>query len=223
MRAKKPEPVIKSAMLKHKQYASNDSINRMLKCPAVIDEMRNLFLIKSIYDYELTISDDCSINSTMYNQSFFDDHVIIRDAQAGFVSFTQPYIFFTDAKSLEISWMIPPYLEDNHITRSVYSFPGRFDIGKWFRTLDFPFFFRDGINQMLISEGDVYSYLKFHTNEKINFIKFMPTDRIKFFSDSCIRSTRGRKYGFNKIKDYYSTFNTKKYILQEIKNSVLTK
>jgi hypothetical protein len=221
LRAEKPEPVIRNATLSYKSLASNDSISRMLKCPAVTDELKNLFSLKSLYDYSIDILPDSDVVSKDYNQKFFDEHVIVRDAKAKFISFTQSYIFFTDSKSLEMTCLIPPFLEDNQISQDVIMFPGKFDIGKWFRPIDFSFFLKKDKNQFNINENDIYTYIRFHTKERINFIKFTPTEKIYKYSNSCIRSNSGRRVGTHKLSEYYSKFSIKNKILKEIKENLI--
>ena len=119
--------------------------------PRIIDESNrmNIFAIsnefgnaiRSIYDYSFKLEND-TCTSLLYNQKFFDDHVLVRSLEKKFFSFLVRYIFFTDSDSLEIMSGQHPFLEESEITKRCMLIPGGYDIGKHFRTLEFPFILR---------------------------------------------------------------------------------
>jgi hypothetical protein len=220
IRANKPSSTFKKFFQENVGKASNESFERMFKCPAVSDYFKNLYSVSSLYDYTLKVNEDLSVTSDKYSQKFFDKHVNVRDSGLGFISFTQPYIFFTEEKSLEMTWQMPPHLEKDS-DKNYFSVPGRFDIGKWFRPMDFSFILKEGESVFNIKENEVYSYINFHTNKKIVFKKFIPTENIYLYSNSCIRSNSGRKVGGRSLVEYYKNFSIKPKILKEIKENLV--
>jgi hypothetical protein len=220
LRATKPKPVFKNFFQDHIENSSNDSFERMFKCPAVSSYIKNLYAISSLYDYTVKINEDNSVVSDQYTQNFFDKHIIIRDAKLKFISFTQPYIFFTEEKSLEMTWQITPYLEKES-SINYFSVPGKFDIGKWFRPMDFSFIMKESESVFSIKENQAYSYINFNTDEKIIFKKFAPTEKIYLYSNACIRSNSGRRVGGRSMIEYYKTFSIKPKIIKEIKKNLI--
>jgi hypothetical protein len=140
-------------------------------CPAFNDNLKNLYSLKSIYDFNFIVDGD-NVSTDKYDQKFFDDHVVIRSLRKKFFSFQHKYIFFTDSPSLKTTFYEYPFLEDNNITSRCIIPAGTFDIGRWFRNTEFAFFLKNGFNEFKITKGEVYSYVRFHTEESITFKQF---------------------------------------------------
>lgn len=218
IRATEPEDYARGFYNRRRELSTNGELNNMLACPAMQNYSKNVYGIRSMFDYDLIINDDLTVTSTSHTQKFFDDHVIVRDSSMGLLSLTQPYIFFTDKDSLEMTWQLPPFLEE---PKNYHHIPGKFDIGKWFRSVDFSFMMRDGEKNFSIKRDEFYTYAEFHTSDKINFIKFEPTDKIKFYSQACFKNNYGVKSRPRKLSNFYDTFNIKNKILKEIKSSII--
>lgn len=187
-------------------------------CPAFNDSLKNVFALRSMYDYEFEIVDS-KVTSSCYDQPFFDRHVFIRSIEEKCFSFLQYTIFFTDSPSLEME-LLPPYLEDNNIAERCNVFSGKYDIGKWYRNLEFSFQLKSKHTSFKVNEGEIYSYVKFNTKEKINFIQFMPNQNIRPFLSACIQS-KENKTTFKKLQYYYDKLKFKKLLLQEIRKNVI--
>jgi hypothetical protein len=182
--------------------------------------MDNVFALKSMYSYEFSTSEN-KVHSEMYDQAFFNRHVVIKSLQKNLYSFTQGYTFFTDSPSLKVTVSEYPYLEDNEVTKRCILLPGQLDIGKWYRNLDTMFYLKKDYDSFKISEGDVYSYLRFHTDEKINFIQYRQNDLLnRYMLDSI--NAKSNKTTVYKINEYYKMFKTKDLILKEIKNNIVS-
>jgi len=187
-------------------------------CPAFKDSLKNVFALRSIYNYEFEIVES-KVTSSYYDQPFFDRHVYIRSAQEKCFSFNQYTIFFTDSSSLEMV-VLPPYLEDNNISERCKVFSGKYDIGKWCRNLEFSFQLKSQYNSFKINEGEIYSYVQFNTKEKINLVQFMPNQNITPFLSACIHA-KENKTTFKKLQYYYNNFKFKKLLLQEIRKNII--
>jgi len=213
MRAIEPQPVWE------KIQKTPLAINSGLRfCPAVKDYMKNVYSLHSIYDYNFSIQDD-KVVTNMYDQTFFDRHMNIRSVSEKLFSLNQWFIFFTDADSLKLE-VTNAYLEDNNVTERCNIIPGAIDIGKIFRNIDFAFYLKDKFNEFKIEEGEIYYYLKFHTNEKINFIQYRHNKVLtEYLSDI---SNRRNYTKIKPLQTYYDMFKTKKLILKEIKNNLIS-
>ena len=189
-------------------------------CPVFNQNLFNVFAIKSIYDYSFSLKDN-AVHSNMHNQQFFDEHVIIRQLEKKFFSFGTKYVFFTEEDSLEITAYEYPVFEQNEITKRCILFPGQFDIGKWFRNLEFAFALKDEFDEFSVNEEDVLYYLRFHTKEKINFKQFKMTEKLNQFMSDNNRVNAFSSKPKKNINVFYNKFKGKSHILNEIKQNLV--
>ena len=215
LRAKEPRSVIKDFIGEKK--STNIGLNF---CPAFKDYLNNVYKLQSIYDYEFIINDGLII-SDMYDQVFFNNHILTRSIEDKSFSFGNKWIFFTEKDSLVLS-LSAPILEDSDIAKDCIFIPGKLDIGKWFRQIDIAFYLRKDINSFKVKENDTLNYLTFNTNEKIIFKQFMMNDSIMKYLLSVDNSKNNRKRKSRNIEDYYSMLKNKKRIIKEIKNSLIS-
>jgi hypothetical protein len=189
-------------------------------CPAFNKQIQNLYAIKSIYDYSFFIQNDIC-TSNMYDQSFFDKHLNIRSIEKKFFSFRNKYIFFTDQKSLNMTAYEYPLFEQNEISQKCIPVSGQYDIGKWFRPLEFPFILKNEFDSLEIKYQDVLYYLRFYTNKKINFKQFIINNKIENMINSTVASTYNHNQTFKNLENFYKMFKGKDYILNEIKQNLV--
>ncbi|NBV27513.1 hypothetical protein EBS02_00610 [bacterium] len=208
-----------------KLHFSTDAFKEtdVIFCPATRDFLDNYYGIKSIYTYDMHFDDD-RVWAEQYDHEFFDYHIKIRgkDKKLKCASFMISYIFFTEEESLTMS-MEQPFLEDNVINDTCILFPGQFDIAKWFRNIEFAFRLKKKTNHFSIKEGDIYSYIKFHTKEDINFIQFRISDEIKSLMNDVKHAKSHQPIPpYRSLESRYESFSTKELILREIKKNILT-
>ena len=98
--------------------------------------------------------------------------------------------------------------------------PGTFDIGKLFRNIEFGFHLKPQYDSFVINFDDVYQYVKFHTEEKVNLVQFKWSDKLVSYVRESVQ-TREYKKGFFSLDYYYKSSKTKKFILREIKENIL--
>lgn len=217
LRAKEPKPVYKN-FLKNKK----DLNTEIQMCPSVKEYMDNTFYLQSLYDYNFEISKiDSQISSNLYDQDFFNDHVIIRSYQDKLFSFKQRFVFFTEEKSLQMSAGVLPFFENNNITQKCITIPGIIDVGKWFRQLDFAFYLKNNFNNFCIEENEIFQYIKFYTKEKIKFKQFKINGQLNKYLIDIEKSKDSRKVKNRLLENYYQMFKHKKYIIKEIKNNLI--
>ena len=194
----------------------------VIRCPATRDFLHNYYGLKSIYTYDIHMDDD-KLWSEQYDQTFFNNHVNIRSktSKTKCLSFISRFIYFTDEESLLMSFE-QPFLEDNSVNDTCIVFPGKFDIGKWFRPTDFAFRFKSKTNHFSVKENDIYCYLKFHTEEEIKFTQFRTSKAIFDFTLDVINARNNQPNKYRPLEYRYESFSTKNLILQEIKKNILT-
>ncbi len=187
-------------------------------CPAFNGNLKNLFTLRSLYDYSFRIENDNVIADT-HNQEFFDEHVLVRSKDKKFFSFFNRYIFFTDEPSLEVTFYEYPYLEDNNITKRCIIPSGRFDIGKWFRNTEFAFLLKNEFNEFKIEKNEIYSYVRFHTARKIEFKQFRFNDNFRKYVQDGLHLSNITP--LHTLENFYRFFKNKKLILKDIKDNLI--
>ena len=188
-------------------------------CPAFNDNLKNLYAIRSLYNYEFRLEYG-TLRSDDYDQEFYDNHVLIRSYEKRFFSFKNSYIFFTDAPSLKTTFYEFPFLEDNNITKRCIPVAGQFDIGKWFRGTEFAFYLKQDYDSFKIENSEIYSYIRFHSEEKINLIQFYYSDKLRQFNQERFEAI-SKISRLRKLENYYKMFRHKKLILKEIKENLV--
>jgi hypothetical protein len=217
LRAKEPQPVYKNFIKNIKNKNTGIEL-----CPGIKDYTKNTFSVKSIYDYNFEIIPEKKETfSNLYDQDFFNKHVSIRSIEDKLFSFSQQYVFFTEEKNLEMSANIFPYLEDNNITKNCIIVPGTVNIGQWFRVTDFVFYLKNNQNKFEIKEEEIYQYIKFNTNKKIIFKQFIINDKINKYLLDVSSARKFRETKNRQLRDYYLMLKHKKYIIKEIKSSLI--
>lgn len=208
-----------------KNHFSTDVFKEVgiIRCPATRDFLHNYYSLSSIYNYNIFIdSENQKCWSDLYDQTFFDTHVRVRSYNHRSLSFMMRYIFFVEDESLSIS-VHQPFLEDNIINNTCILYPGQFDIGKWFRNLDFGFRLKKSADKFVINEKDIYAYVKFHTNEDINFIQFRFNKELRDLLNDVHQSTKNQPLNTYRSLEYrYESFSIKNLVLSEIKKNILT-
>ena len=217
MAASEPENVYKK-IVSHPSIEKNNNYTRIDYCPAIQEKNKNTFELKSIYSYNFSVENN-QVYTDKFDETFFKKHVIIRSLEQKMFSFGTKYIFFTDEPSLRASFYETPFLETNNITKSCSFIPGTFDIGKWFRNTEFAFYLKDNVNTFVVEKNEVFSYVTFLTDEKINLVQFAFNPELdKMLIDGQKLVFR---YGHKKLSSYYKMFKNKKRILKQIKESLV--
>lgn len=191
------------------------------KCPAFASYLTNLYEIKSLYDIKFHVSKEKDKIISHYDESFFNSKIQIRSIEKKAFSLGNAFIFFTDEDSLEITSYEYPRFEQNSITDSCIMIPGKYDIGKWFRPLEFAFYLKEDVDIFSVEKGDILYYIKFHTNEKINFKQFRPSEEIRNMikENNSLQSVLPKK--IKMFEKFYSSFKMKKLVLDEIKRNLI--
>jgi hypothetical protein len=218
-RAEEPKSLLKHFYERRLQENDNAQMS-FHKCPFLYGFLKNHFCLSSLYDYSFEIKNG-KVFSNQYDQQFFDDHVIIRSIEKKSFSFTQKFAFFSDEKSLKMDIPVYPFLEENNISERCLLLPGSLDIGKYFRLADMPFFLKNNFNSFKIEEKEIFSYIKFNSNEKIKFLQFYPSSKLEEYANVMPLAIKNRKYSFESPEFYYKKFKIKSLILKEIKKNLL--
>ena len=191
-----------------------------VKCPAFKDYFNNTFGLQSLFSYDLTFGD--SVSSQQHDQNFFEEMVNVRNEKSRLASFRLEYIFIAKDDNLEME-VLPSMLEANSFNSTAILIPAVMDIGQYLRPIDCSFHCRK--NTMDIKEQDIYSYVKFNTNKKIEFERFLWDDTIKQEISNTIVGLKGyRNLNIKPLTWYYKKqqrLKTKERVIKLIKNNLL--
>ena len=199
-----------------------DNTNNVLNCPALKEAVKNTFILKYPYDYQVEWDGE-TISSKMYNQEFFDKELLLRSQKLGFLTIHHPDpIFYTEHNDLEIE-QLPAYLHKNEFTQNGHIIPGKYNIGKHLpRKLEaaYKFAYKTSIT---LNEGDVLFYIKFNTDEDIIFKRFVVTKEFWSLATN-ILSVRERTKRIHSLQFWYNLIaknKLKKYFIKVIKQNLL--
>jgi hypothetical protein len=210
-----PEPVL-GTIFENLDLKPGDAIK---KCPAFTGLFKNIYKIKSSYDYDITWNGS-EYSSTMYDQYFFNNTIIQRDLDVGIFSYLNPGIyFFADCKSLELETVTPIYEKD-----MIYDgvlIPGKYDCANHFRKLECSIKLKKP-QRVEIHNGDTLYYTRFHTEEKIKFVRFQITPEMVALS-SALFDHRRHTTKITPLSWYYTIMKKhyNKKFLKLIKDNIL--
>jgi hypothetical protein len=218
LRCFEPEPV------KYTNFLPNIkdlNIDRYDKCPAHTQFKKNLFSIKSPIDYELHFDDvQQRFYTNLYDQNFYDSIVFVRSIESRLISFNIAYHFFTEEKELYISQEQASFHTNKFIDNTIL-IPGKFDVAKFPRNLELAFHVKRKIE---VSIGDDLYYVRFHTNENLQFKKFFVSDKYLELCLNLMNLKNGKK-SIKNLNYYYDLYTKhpkyKKLMLDEIKNNLM--
>jgi len=206
-----------------------NNISDFLRCPAFSDLAKNTFVHRIPLDVHATF--DFKRKRIHYNaQNKLDEYKpkvkmeLTHDPTLkdhNLVQFTWPIIFFSEENSM-MSTLTPPYFEKVSSSEYGVIVPGRFDIGKWFRTMNTEFQLWPGVNELKVSANEALCYVHFDTDKKIIFKKFIMNKELERILTSIIKASPFRV--FTKLSDRYEMFKqsqSKERILKLIQKQLI--
>lgn len=215
-----PKPVLD--LIKDHKY-SNGCPADYLFCPGVKEQLKNVFSLTFPVDYDLNFTPDY-VSSPMYTQEFYDNYILVRGVndKTKTISVFNQYLFIAESDvEIEITGC---YIGKNDFIDKTYIVPGRFNISKWYRPLETTFIIDHNIQNVSMNMGDICSFIKIHTDEKVEFKKFLYTDKIETLMKNNGKIQVFKRRRMEKLAWYYELFKrskTRKYILNEVKNNLL--
>tara|TARA_B100001245_G_C22861823_1_gene414393 strand:+ start:432 stop:1001 length:570 start_codon:yes stop_codon:yes gene_type:complete len=183
--------------------------------------LQNLYGVLPYYDYKLDIDENNVLATKDYDQDFFNQHVQVNtrgDSTDALIKWVDNHIYFAPYEKSLVMSQVSPYLEG--VNNNITMLNGRFDIGKYFRYLNFVFYFNEKPSSFVVdSEAPLY-YLRFHTDRPIVFKQFYVSFELSKFYKPIIDSAavfplkKGKK--LSDFYDIWSKFGFKKKIIKMI-------
>ena len=197
------------------------------KCPAIVDDLKNVFVIKSPVDIQIEV--DNQINKlNVLKQELDFAKAFLGDPQGkwGIHQLGMGYLFFAE-KSL-VATQLPAYYDENDFTKWTHTISSSFDIGNWFRVAGKPaFMIKQDAKTIDIKEGDPLIYYKFNTTEKIKLIEFddQELQRLNEKSPEWMCSTlkdhTDKVLTLEKCYAYFNQYKMRQRILKLIKRNII--
>lgn len=221
MRLQPPEP-----LLKHIDY-KNFLGPSVSQCPAIVDDIKNTFVIKSPVDVKIKIQYPHQINIEHQSLEFGKAFLGPPQGKFGIHQLGFGFLFFAE-KSL-VACQLPAYYDENDFTKKTFTISGSFDVGQWFRIMAKPAFkFRKGITEIDIREGDALLYVRFNTTEKVKLIEFDDTELQKleekspdFICGSLKKQDAGKIISLEKCYEYFNAYKMRQRVMKLIKNNLI--
>lgn len=158
------------------ELAKTKKTSPFFPCPAFVDYCKNTFVIRSPVDLHVQIRrNPYWVGMEDKDQLFFDSYISLKtpaDEKNGLLSLTMPpwLLFYTEDSQPVMIEAMPAFL--SHVPRlhGLSLIPGRFDISKWVRPVNYTVEVAQEITEIRIKEGDVLFYVRF-TAEDGSLIK----------------------------------------------------
>lgn len=178
-----------------------------VQCPAFTGTIRNTYALRFPFDFTLKINTQ-TWNIESNRPEFVKTYLTPPYDNSGVLQLHLGTLFFADKSC--VAEQVHPYLHSNSLTQNANVLQGQFDIGKWFRPINLAFRINSTDKEVVIdfNRGDVYSYLRLHTNEKVNMYEFENTLDINTIMARCVSFKNAKT---QPLKQMYDSFLRKKY------------
>jgi hypothetical protein len=170
-------------------YQRNKSAkeNSFFLCPAVTDRVKRTFVFRNNtqtsihYDTVLkkvTPLGDYSINSYFVRPPSVEGTALIN--------FALSYIFFCEESLTAL--MSPPTMHDAPWTKEATLPLAGYDVGKWFRKINFEIQAWKPEGELTLNDGDPLFYMEFITDRPVVLKRFELNNRLGSYTRACIDS-----------------------------------
>lgn len=176
-----PTPALPSII--KNRYTAN--VTHFTKCPAFKDYYKNTYIVTSPMDIEIAYDPVTTmLRISPQAQDFFNAVIIHRGAQVGIkdnflMSLGVTLTLIADKECMVEQ--IPATLHASNFTKRINLIGGTFDIGKWFRPLEFAFEVVDFSTPLKIKRGDPLFYIRLLPKDgsKVKLVyKEFPTETV---------------------------------------------
>ena len=217
------EPISVMSDMK-KDVNKNANANTFLICPAYKDLFKNTFILSSSLGTHLKINE-----VTQEFESQLENYVGGSRSRDETTLLNRPHlrlnlgwaIFAEEPVVLEVT---APYFSGAKHMRYGTLVPGTYDAGSWFRSANPEIVLNKDETEFVLEDNEPIMYIRFLTDKKIVFKRFIMNQEIQRIEGSCVQHPR--VFGRNKpLSERYAVFNRtrmNKKLIQLIKNSLIT-
>ena len=182
-----------------------------LRCPATSKFLKNTFVVRAPVDTHANLNFKTSRANHVIDSpadertykvklNFTHQPTLIN---RNLIDYSHPILFFSEEESM-IATLTSPYFEKVSSYDYGTIIPGQFDIGKWFRPMNFEFQLWEGVDSIKISAGEALGYINFQTDKKIILKRFNTTRDMDKLISSILDVSPFKK--FARLSDRYKVF-----------------
>jgi hypothetical protein len=218
-----PKPKTLFSELMSKRVNSGDKAS-MFSCPAVSTKFKKTLVLKNTINckYDFDTTDNNNIIKPITDEYIYASFRRIPALSDGpLIEFSLGYIFFAD-QPLEIEMSAPTFHEPRYMKYGTVV-PGGFDIGQWFRAVNFEIQTWKNKGEFVLEDGEPLMYVNFKTDKKIRLHRFNHSDATINYTKS--NTTSQILFGPGQgLLNRYKRFNSaglREKILTEIKKNLI--
>lgn len=185
-------------------------------CPAIIDETKNTYQIKSPIDFHVKF--DYQKQEIMSKHDMDPNFIINYIGQPnpeGLHQLEHPNLLFFCEEELTMT-QVHPYYEETQFSESTMGIAGTYNISSWIRPVRPAFKFKKGRSELDIKKGDTLCYFKFNTTQKVKLERF---DSTKLFESTnnlvmqCLgyKNLKAKRFIPTQLIECYEAFHNAKY------------
>jgi len=200
----------------------NNLDDNFLRCPAVVDLNKNLFVVKNPVKTSASfVIEGDNVSSKMESKGagwFVNRPPSLRNQLLA--GYDYSLIFFAE-EEVEVMTTSPYFSQTPHRSWGAIV-PGVFNIGSWFRPINMEFNVWEGIKNVSLEEGEHMAYIKFFTEKNVVFQRFSMTEELYSQAKTCSASGSWEPK-VPLVKRYQRFRNSKrnKFIIDKIKQNLL--
>jgi hypothetical protein len=190
------------------------------RCPAFMETVKNTFVLKSPITIDFKFNTQTQMAEAS-NDYLFKEKIRLNDAtEHGIMQLGFNYLLFSE-KPLVVT-QLHPYLHHNTFTNNANAVLGEFDCGRWVRPLQAAFILnpKESEFNFNVKRGDIYSYIRFNTKEKIELVNFNVTPTIEKVVNSCLdlkKSGNLKPFSLDFCYNQFIMYRYKQAIMKELK------
>ena len=173
-----PEPA-------YKYYLEKYENAKYVLCPAFSDYLKNTFIIRSPYNFAITLDRKTgNVSIDRHGQNFYNNNIKATFVEDKFILQLPPrMIFIPEDKESVMITSLPLILEPN--TLSVI--PGTFDISKWVRPIEVSIQVYDE-EKIVLKRGDPLMMVKFasNNNDSVQLEQKIIDEKVLALTFACI-------------------------------------
>lgn len=194
----------------NKHIPQNVKLSNYVRCPAFTDTVKNTYALRFPFSFRLKI-DQSTGGVESDAPELVKTYFIPPTDKSGIIQIQLGTLFFADKSC--IASQMHPYLHNNTLTQQCNVLQGEYNIGKWLRPINLAFVVNSAKKDIILDfkRGDIYSYIRFFTDEKIKMTEFELTDDIQEIVSRCLSLKFCKTGGNMPLQEVYSSFLRKKY------------
>lgn len=213
-----PEPISVYDLNRPEKTDSENSDN-FFYCPAFKNFTGNTFVFKNPITSHFVINDRCiETKEKNYVESSISRNPSVKGSIL--LEYGMQFIFFSKA-DINIT-LTSPYFENPNHLKYGQLVPGRFNISKWFRTVNMEFNLTKNNNEFKIEKDESMCYINFDAEGTVKLKRFVMNDRLHSLARACGSSSSWESWV--PLSSRYKRFKqsrTNEIILKEIQNQLL--